>query len=204
MDLLTFETLPIALQQAVYTRDLQPGQRLFRQGDAATALFVVEAGRLRLARSAIDQQTIALQFVGAGQSAGDAALFSTAYSYTAIAETDARVIVYPKRELVIALREFPELAEAVITRLLEKINSLEISLELKGIRSAHQRLLRYFQFLATSASANVVQLDRTWKTIADELGFTPDTISRALAKLERDRIISRDQQRITLHDSSAA
>jgi CRP/FNR family transcriptional regulator, dissimilatory nitrate respiration regulator len=204
MDLLTFETLPIALQQAIYTRELQAGQRLFRQGDAATALFLVEAGRLRLARSTINQQTVGLQVVSTGQSAGDAALFSTIYSYSAIAEVDSRVIVFPKQELVAALREFPDLAEAVIARLLEKINLLEINLELKGIRSAHQRLLRYFQFLATSEPGNVVQLDRTWKEIAEELGFTPDTISRALAKLERDSRISRDQQRITLHDLSAA
>jgi hypothetical protein len=32
MGLLTFNTLPMALQQAVFTRELEPGQRLFRQG----------------------------------------------------------------------------------------------------------------------------------------------------------------------------
>jgi CRP/FNR family transcriptional regulator, dissimilatory nitrate respiration regulator len=60
------------------------------------------------------------------------------------------------------------------------------------------------QYLAMPEQANVVQIDRPWKEIADELGFTPDTLSRALTKLEREGSISRRQQHITLHNISAA
>lgn len=204
MDLLAFDKLPISLQQAVFTRDLKPGQRLFRQGDSATALFVLETGRLRLVRSTIDSKIIPLQFVNPGQIVGDAALFSTMYSQTAIAEIASRVIVYPTQELATALREHPDLTADMITRLLQKINLLEVNLELKGIRSAPQRVLRYLQYLAIPEQANVIQLNRPWKEIADELGFTPDTLSRALAKLEREGSIRRTQETIMLNDSSVA
>lgn len=200
MELLTLDTLPLNLRQALSLRELAAGQRLFRQGDAAYALFMVEAGRLRLVRSTLDGQLIPLQFASAEQSVGDAALFSTTYPYTAIAEVPSRVIVYPKSELVAMLREHPDLAEDVVTILLRKIHALEVNLELKGIRSAQQRILRYLQYLITPEQDNVVQIDRPWKEIADELGFTPDTLSRALAKLEREGSISRMQQRITLHN----
>jgi CRP-like cAMP-binding protein len=204
MDLLAFDTLPIPLQQAIFTRELDAGQRLFRQGDPATALFIVETGRFRLMRSTVDSNAIFLQFVSSGQSLGDAALLSTTYSYSAIAEMASRVIVYPKPELTAALRQYADLAEDVMKRLLQKINALEVNLELKGIRSAHQRVLRYLQYLVTPEQETIVQLDRPWKSIADELGFTPDTVSRALARLERENRISRTQQGITLHDSSVA
>jgi CRP/FNR family transcriptional regulator, dissimilatory nitrate respiration regulator len=204
MDLLTFDTLPMPLQRAIFTRELDAGQRLFRQGDSATALFIVETGRFRLMRSTVDSNAVFLQFVSSGQSLGDAALLSAMYSYSAIAEMPSRVIVYPKPELIAALRQDADLAEDVMTRLLRKINALEVNLELKGIRAAHQRVLRYLQYLVTPEQKNVVQLDQPWKSIADELGFTPDTVSRALARLEREGRISRTQQSITLHNSSAA
>lgn len=204
MDLLTLSTLPMTLQQAIFTQNLEAGQRLFRQGDPATALFIVDSGRFRLTRSTIDSNIVPLQFVTSGQSLGDLALLSKAYSYTAIAETASRVIAYPKPELTASLREHSDLAEDVITRLLEKINLLEVNLELKGIRAAHQRVLRYLQYLSEPEQGNVVHLDRSWREIADELGFTPDTLSRALARLEREGMISRSQRSITLHKSSAA
>jgi CRP/FNR family transcriptional regulator, dissimilatory nitrate respiration regulator len=204
MNLLTFDTLPPFLQQVIFTRELEVGQRLFRQGDAAYAVFVVEAGRLRLVRSTIEGKVVPIQFASPGQSVGDAALFSASYSYTAIAEVASSVLVYPKQELMFALRQNPDLAEDVIAILLRKIQSFEVSLELKAIKSAQQRILRYLQYLAMPEQANVVQIDRPWKEIADELGFTPDTLSRALTKLEREGSISRRQQHITLHNISAA
>jgi CRP/FNR family transcriptional regulator, dissimilatory nitrate respiration regulator len=159
---------------------------------------------LRLLRSTIDSNVVSLQFVGSGQSLGEATLFSDTYAYTAIAEVAAQVIVYPKQELVTSLRQYSDLAEDVISRLLQKIDTLETNLELKGIRSAPQRILRYLQFLTLPALETTVNVERPWKEIAAELGFTPDTLSRALAKLEQEGRISRTDQRITLHDSSAA
>ena len=204
MDLLTFDALPASLQQAISMRELKPGQRLFRQGDAATALFILEAGRLRLVRSTIDSKVIPLQFVHPGQLVGDAALFAGMYAQTAIAEIASRVIVYPTQELTTALREHPDLTGDIIAKLLQKISLLEVNLELKGIRSAPQRVLRYLQYLAVPGQANIIHLDRPWKEIADELGFTPDTLSRTLAKLEREGTISRTQATIKLNDSSVA
>lgn len=204
MDLLTFDTLPPYLQQVLFTRELAVGQRLFRQGDSTYAVFVVETGRLRLVRSTIEDKVVPLQFITSGQSVGDAALFNPSYSYTAIAEVASTVLVYLKQELMTALRENPDLAEDVIAILLRKIQAFEVNLELKGIKSAQQRILRYLQYLTTPEQVNVVQIDRPWKEIADELGFTPDTLSRALARLEREGSISRLQQQITLHNISAA
>jgi CRP/FNR family transcriptional regulator, dissimilatory nitrate respiration regulator len=194
MDLLNFETLPQSLQKASFIKELKMGQRLFRQGDTATALYIVKTGRLRLVRSTIESQKIALQFVSSGNCVGETALLHSKYSYTAIAEVAAKVIVYPKQELTIALQEYSNLADNAIALLLEKINSLEVNLELRGIRSAHQRIHRYLQYSTTPERENIVNLDRHWKEIADELDCSPHTLSRALAKLQREGRIDRAGQ----------
>jgi CRP-like cAMP-binding protein len=204
MDLLTLETLPSSLQAASYTREIVSGQRLFRQGDSTFELFIVKTGRFRLVRSTIDSKSILLQFANVGDSLGETVLFSTPYAYTAIAQVDSQVIVYPHQELIAALREYPDLAEDAVARLIRKIQALEVSLELRNIRDANQRILRYLQYLAAVEEETVVNIDRPWKEIAAELGFTPNTISRALAKLEREGRITRTQNTILLNNSTAA
>jgi CRP/FNR family transcriptional regulator, dissimilatory nitrate respiration regulator len=122
IDLLTFETLPRSLQQAIFTKKLEAKQQLFWQRDAATALFIVKAGRLRLIRSTIDSKLVALQSISSGDSLGETALFGATYSYTAIAEVASQVIVYPKQELTAALREYPDLAEEIIQGCFKKLS----------------------------------------------------------------------------------
>jgi CRP/FNR family transcriptional regulator, dissimilatory nitrate respiration regulator len=204
MDLLTFETLPRSLQAASYTKEIVSGQRLFRQGDSTLELFIVKTGRFRLVRSTIDSNSILLQFANVGDSLGETVLFSTPYAYTAIAEVDSQVIVYPRQELITALHEYPDLAEDAIARLVRKIQALEVSLELRNIRDANQRILRYLQYLAGGEEETAIDIERPWKEIAAELGFTPNTISRALAKLEREGRISRSQNTVFIHNFTAA
>ncbi|MEM9162653.1 MAG: helix-turn-helix domain-containing protein [Cyanobacteria bacterium P01_F01_bin.4] len=50
----------------------------------------------------------------------------------------------------------------------------------------------------------VIQLDRPLKEIAEEVGFTPETLSRALIKLEQADSITRTNGDIILAAQSAA
>lgn len=97
MDLLIVEKLSPTLRQAIATRHLAPEQRLFRQGDRASAIFVVTSGRLKIVRHTTEDKTVTLQVANAGESFAESALFSEFYSYTAIAQMVSEVIVYPKQ-----------------------------------------------------------------------------------------------------------
>ena len=110
-----------------------------------------------------------------------------------------RCIAYPPSLLKEALQEYPELAEDLRARLVEKVQSLEVSLELLQIRSAHLRLLQYLQYnAAASSNRTVVYLDQTWKEIATELNLAPRTLSQALTRLESQGLITRKAGSITL------
>jgi DNA-binding Lrp family transcriptional regulator len=43
-----------------------------------------------------------------------------------------------------------------------------------------------------------VELERPWKTIATEIGLTHEAVYRALAELERDGLIERDEKAVVL------
>lgn len=203
MNLLNLDSLPIQLRNAIMVQSLKPGQVLYRQGDPAGMFYVVEAGRLKLVRYGEDERTTTLLVARSGEGFAEVALFAEVYPCTAIAEIASQVIAYPKPLLLSALRDYPDLAEDFMTLLVQRIQALQIRLELRDIRASHERVLRYLRYLA-QPGRTVIRFDRPLKDIANDLGLTPETLSRALTRLERDGRISRNQQQIILHNSSAA
>ncbi|MDY6899212.1 MAG: Crp/Fnr family transcriptional regulator [Cyanobacteriota bacterium] len=196
MNLLDIDSLPPFLRNASTSYSFNPGERLFRQGDRPRNFFIVEAGRIKLVRNTIEGRMVILQVTRRGESLGENTFISDVYSCTAIAEVASRVIAYPQPLLREVVREYPELlAENLREMLVTKIQSLEISLELLQTKTAHQRLLQYLRY---QASSNVVNFDQPLKEVAAELDLAPRSLSRALARLEQDGRISRQTGSITL------
>ena len=163
---LTPESLPPALRDGIIYQELTDGQALFQQGDPASALFVVTTGRLRLFRYNTEGKMVTFYVARAGESFTEVALFSDVYTDNAVAEVASRVAIYPKRLLLSALREHPNLAEDFITLLVSKIHALKFRLELRDIRSAHKRVLQYLRHLAQPDSEMSVDLDQPLGEIA--------------------------------------
>ncbi|KAF3886997.1 MULTISPECIES: Crp/Fnr family transcriptional regulator [Nostocales] len=204
MDLLKLKSLPEDLRNAVMHYDLSKGETLFRQGEPASFFFTVETGRIQLVRYTSDDKVVTFQVAEPGNSLGEIALFSQTYPCSAVAEVASRAIAYPKELILSAIRANPELAEDFIAMLVQKIQDLKLRIELRDIRAAHKRLLRYLRYLAASEEQSIVSFDRPLKEIAADLGLTPETLSRALARLEREGKIARTRLQITLQQSSAA
>ncbi|MGF1479911.1 MAG: Crp/Fnr family transcriptional regulator [Cyanophyceae cyanobacterium] len=203
MDLLSPASLPLTLRQAVTIQNLVDGQSLFCQGDVATAFFMLNTGRVRLIRNTLEERVALLQVARQSDSLGEEALVADSYSCTAIADTESQVIVYPKPVLLPTLRDYPELAEDLIAKLAFKIQALYVRLELQDMRTAHRRVHQYLRYLARS-NDNVITLDSPLKDVATELGFTPETLSRALKRLEQEGSITRSGRSIRLNTSSVA
>lgn len=202
MELSIPESLPPALRDAITYRELEAGEVLFHQGDQAQVIFVVESGRLRLERHTKEGKMVVLQVARAGESVAESALFFDTYPSDALAEVRSRVIVYSKQILRTALRDYPDLAEDFIERLVKKTQSLASRLELRSVRRARDRVLHYLLMTALPGETTV-NFDRPLKDIASDLGLTPEVFYRTLARLEREGIITRVRQQITLNTSAA-
>lgn len=199
MNLLDINSLPSLLRNASASYYAAPGERLFRQGDHPNNFFIVETGRIKLVRNTIEGRMVVLQVARRGESLGENTFISNVYSCTAIAEVASRVIAYPQPLLREVISEYPQLlAEDLREMLVAKIQSLEVSLELLQTKAAHQRLLQYLRYQASSNNGTVINLDQPLKEVAAELDFTPRTLSRALARLEQEGRINRQAGSVTL------
>jgi CRP-like cAMP-binding protein len=172
-------------------RRLGAGEMLFATGDPVRSLFVVESGRLRLLRHTVHGALLVLHVAHAGEAFAEASLFSRIYHCDALAEIASSVIAYPKRALLGALSQDPEAAITLVGHLAQQVQALRGRIELLNVKSARDRVLGYLHS-RLGASDTTVELDRTWKAIAGEIGLTHEAVYRALAELERDGLIERD------------
>ena len=193
----SLDWLPVAIRQRSTTRDLDAGEALFRQGRKASAIFEVEQGRLRLIRHTIDSHPIVLHTAREGQLFAEAALFAAAYHCDAVAAIASRVRVYPKRELLTALRSDPAIAERFMAVLAHQIHALRARLEERNIRSARKRVLHHVA-LAAGKDGRTMRLEGTLMNLAAELGLSHEVLYRTLADLEKAGVIARTGSAIIL------
>lgn len=201
------DRLPNILSNNAFTLNLTRGQRLFRKGDRAKYVYLIQQGRFQEVSYPDENEMAVLQILNPGETLGETSLLSEVYRSTVISQTNSQVIAYPKSIVLEILGQSPLLIEAVLEILIQKIHELQMRLEWRNISLADRRVLEYLKHQLEKLSEDDSQtftLNAPLQEIAAELGFVPGTLSRALAKLEAERTITRDRNRITLHDFDVA
>jgi len=187
--------LPTNVRAAAIDHKLKAGEALFRLGTKAAGLYEVIAGRVRLSRVDRSGHEIVLHVAGPGETLAEASLFSAQYQCDAIANTDAIVRMYPKREVLTAFEQNPKAAQAFSEMLAHQVMSLRTRIEQRNIRSARERV-RHFLMLNVGSDRRTVELRGTLKNLAAEIGLTHEALYRTLAVLERSGEIKRKGETI--------
>jgi CRP-like cAMP-binding protein len=194
---LTEGWMPAAIRALAFERRLKAGEALFRLGDKAAGFYEVVSGRVRLVRvDRVGRETV-LHVAGPAETLAEASLFSGQYHCDAVANTDATVRVYPKRQVISAFEKDPKALKTFTAMLAHQVMTLRTRLQQRNIRSARERV-RQFLALNIGPDGRSVELHGTLKDLAAEIGLTHEALYRALAALERAGEVKRAGNRIML------
>ena len=189
--------MPAAIRAVAFERKLKAGEALFRLGDKAAGFYEVVSGRVRRVRvDRVGRETV-LHVAGPAETLAEASLFFGQYHCDAVANTDATVRVYPKRQVVSVFEKDPKALKTFTAMLAHQVMSLRTRLQQRNIRSARERV-RQFLALNIGPDGRTVELHGTLKDLAAEIGLTHEALYRALAALERAGEIKRGGNRIML------
>lgn len=169
-------------------RTLAAGEVLFGTGDAATALFHVEQGAVRLSRAGVPLHT-----AETGTAFAEWALFTESCPCDAVALTDATVLVFAKTPVLLLLKAHPDINLAFSAVLARQLHRMRGRLELVRQKGARERVLGYL--VRAGAADRSITLDRTLTEVAHDIGLTREALYRTLAKLEEEGILTRDGTR---------
>lgn len=166
-------------------RQLAAGEILFATGDAATGLFHVEQGVVRLSRAGVP-----LHSAEAGTAFAEWALFTDVCPCDAVAATDATVLVFAKTPVLLLLKAHPDINLAFSAVLARQLHRMRGRLELVRQKGARERVLGYL--VRAGCADRTVTLDRSLTEVAHDIGLTREALYRTLAKLEAEGVLVRD------------
>lgn len=196
------------LAEGARVEQLPRGAFLFREGEAAERFAVVVSGKVRVYHASPDGRRITFETAGATDSVADvAALAGGRYPADADAVTPVTLAWLPREALLGLVSEEPALARTVVADLASRV--VEMSGVMQGFAlDVPQRLARYlFQRALSGGNPSPegleVGLGMPKGELAAALGTVPETLSRALARLRDDGVLTPKGRKVLIHDVGA-
>ncbi len=171
------------------SRTLDPEGMLFMENDPCTGFYVLVEGAIQLTRAGgTPGAHPTLAVVTPVNSFAEAALFGgEAFPATATAVKPSRVFHFPKAAFLGAMREDPDLAVAIIHAQAVWLRKLIHKVEQLTGSDSEDRLRTWIREHVPAGGSLVLPV--TKKTLAAQLGMTPETLSRRLRTLQDEGVI---------------
>jgi CRP/FNR family transcriptional regulator len=191
-----------ALVRRCHTIELEAGRQIVSAGQAATAFFVVLAGRVKVYKLSARGDEQILHHYGPGQTFGEAAVLSKT-PFPAFAETleHARLLEVTRAALTETIAAEPELALAMLGGLSAKLREFARLIEQLSLKEVPARLADVLLELSERAGSETFVLAQSKRQLAAQIGTVAETMSRALKKLRAERLIEVDGATITILDA---
>ncbi|MGZ5503331.1 MAG: Crp/Fnr family transcriptional regulator [Chthoniobacterales bacterium] len=191
-----------AIASFVFPKHYAKSEYLHREGDPTQGFYVVQKGAVNLHRVNAAGKEQVIHLFGPGESFAEAALASAGgYPADARATEATTVLLVPKNEFIDLVRRRPELALRMLGSMSQHLRILiglldDLTLKNMETRLANWILRRCPQPLKNAPA--VMQLDRTKRVLAAEMGATSETLSRTLAKFRDKKLLRVDGNTITV------
>jgi CRP-like cAMP-binding protein len=195
-----------ALAQDFTVRRFQQGETIFFQGDPGQALYLIEAGRVRIYVQDEGGQETSVIFYSAGDIFGElAAIDGLPRSASAVAADETIVHVLSRERLRAHLQTSPQLAYNFMQALAVRVRYSTLQVGNLTLHDVPGRLARKLLELAQGygrVTSDGVKIDMTLtqSDLASLIGATRESTNKALGHLKRGGVIRMDQNQITIID----
>jgi CRP/FNR family transcriptional regulator len=187
----------------VLRRRLEPGQYLYRAGQAMQALFLIHVGSMKTCELSEDGREQVTGFRMAGELLGVESIGLTTYACDVIALESSEVWELPYPPVLTACLRMPELQQRLTDAMAEEIRRNRSWMLALGTLSAEQRVAAFlldvaarYEALGFSGSHFILRMSRA--DMASYLALKHETVSRALSHLCDENYIAVERREMRI------
>lgn len=203
-----FKSLPTEAQNVLtnvaISRHYLAGQVIYLEGEPAEYVYILEKGWVKATRMTPEGREQGLLFLRPVEIFGDIAVFTeTSYPGTVTALEDVDAWLIPSKILLPLVKQYPNLAMAIIHKLSERVLHYISLVEDLSLRSVEARLANSLIRNAEFQKGQIIVPRRDWTTFDEmsvRLGTVRDVLSRAMKTLEEEGYIKVEKQTIIILD----
>jgi len=203
-----FKSLPPEAQNAIIDvaipRQYKAGQVIYLEGEPAEYVYILERGWVKATRMTHEGREQGLLFLRPVEIFGDIAVFSgKSYPGTVTALEDVEAWLIPSQVLLTLVKQYPNLALAIIHRLSERVLHYIGLVEDLSLRNIEARLASTLLRNAELRNEQLIVSRQEWTTfdeMAVRLGTVRDVLSRAMKTLEAEGYLKVEKQTILILD----
>jgi CRP/FNR family transcriptional regulator len=188
----------------------QKGQAIYRLEDHFRAIFIIQSGSVKVEKTLEDGTHHVNGFYFRGDLLGLDSIGNNQYNYDAIALETTRICKIPYAQLEMLSSSIPRLQQKIISLLSSKMHQTNNLLIDNRYLSADKRLLLFLKslcerdLLQTRGSKSRIYLPMPKTDLASYLGIRAESLSRILANLQKQGVISNRFKYIEINDIDAA
>ena len=161
-------------------REFASGALLFCRGDEVSVLHLVVAGEAHLVRYRGDGGRLVLQRAIPYSVLAEASVFSERYHCDCVAVMPTRTLVIARSAVRTLLTADPGFAESFAVHLAHELQGTRLRAEILSLRTVAERLDAWITWHGDGLPPR-----GTWKTVASEIGTSPEALYREIAKRRR-------------------
>jgi CRP/FNR family transcriptional regulator len=178
-------------------------EALFHQGDESEGFHVVASGQVKVSRYGPDGREQILHILAEGDPCGEVPVFQgESYPATAVALEPSQTLYFRRRDFLDLGSRRPGLLLSMMGVLAARLRHFVELVDDLALKEVSARLARHLLESADAQDSDTVTLQTTKAVLASRLGTIAETLSRTLARLQRDGLIQVEGKRVTLLDRS--
>ncbi len=195
------ESLEFLLSRA-HTNLYQAHEEIIRQGEDPRSLFLILSGQVKTVRYNAEGQETTIRMLQAGETFMDAIIFMGGGSpVNAVAIENCELLCIPTATVRAHILRDPQFASNLLHIVTNHYKNAMQQIDNISIKTPVERLGYYLlrQHLEQGADSLEFNLPFQKSMIANHLGMTPETFSRALAQIKKSGI-DIEQKHISMRD----
>jgi CRP/FNR family cyclic AMP-dependent transcriptional regulator len=177
------------------------GSIIVFEDDPGDSMFIVREGRVKVVLIGEDGREVILGVLGVGEHFGELSLIDgQPRSAHVIAMEDAQLIVLRREDFRRRVQESPSVAWALLEAMSRRLRKADEQIGSLVLLDVDGRIARLLLDAAPADGAGVVERRLTHQTIAQMIGASRETVSRALRDFQERGLITVHRRQIAVTD----
>lgn len=173
------------IRTVMKSTNFKRGETIFRAGDQADTLYIVNKGKIRIYRLSESGKEQLVRILNPGDFTGELAIFKKDF-HESFGETleETNICMIRQSDLQELLLKIPSISLKILAEFSQRLEQSEKQTARVATEKVETRLALFLAECLSNDRTNEFTLPMSKKDLASYLGTTPETISRKLSDLE--------------------